>query len=146
MPIFAGMSEYVQHSGVIDAIKDGIFNVRIEQRSACADCHARNACTLLDKQDKIIEVPYSGDASFAVGETVLLLEKRSLGMKAVLYSYVLPLFIMFLVLIVLKLMNKSDIFAGVASLSALVPYYMLFFLLKDRLKNTFVFTIKKAEQ
>jgi len=142
MCIFADMSEYIQHGGIITAIKNGVIDVRIEQASACADCHAQKSCILFGKQDKIIEVLQPENISFAVGDEVLVLEKRSLGMKAVLYSYVLPLFIMFLTLIVLKLMNKSDIFAGVASLATLIPYYMLFFLFKDRLKNTFVFEIK----
>ena len=144
MCIFAGMSEDIQHGGIITAIRNGVIDVRIEQTSACADCHAQKSCTLFGKQDKIIEIPQPENLSFAVGDEVLVLEKRSLGMKAVLYSYVLPLFIMFLMLIMLKLMNKSDIFAGVVSLVMLVPYYMLFFLFKDRLKNTFVFTIKKS--
>jgi len=138
------MSEYIQHKGVIAAIKNGIVDVQIEQALACAACHAKEACTLLDKQDKIIEVPQPAGL-FIVGDEVWVLEKRTLGMKAVLYSYVLPLFIMFLMLIMLKLMNKSDIFAGVASLATLIPYYMLFFIFKDRLKKTFVFTIKKVE-
>ena len=142
--IFADMGEYIQHKGVIAAIKNGIVDVRIEQAPACAACHAKEACTLLDKQNKIIEVSQSA-GSFAVGDEVWVLEKRTLGMKAVLYSYVLPLFIMFLILILLKLMNKSDIFAGAASLAVLVPYYMIFFLLKDKLKKTFVFTIQKVD-
>jgi sigma-E factor negative regulatory protein RseC len=141
--MFFTMDNYIRHEGIVTAIKNGTVSVRIERGSACASCHANGACTLLDKQRQLVEVVQPAGLLLAVGDEVLILEKKSLGMWAVFFAYVLPLFIVLLMLITLLLMNKSDIFAGVLSLLTLVPYYSLFFLLRGRLKNRFVFTLSK---
>jgi sigma-E factor negative regulatory protein RseC len=67
--------------------------------------------------------------------------KKSLGGKAVLLAYIIPFIIMMLSLIILTLLNFSELFAGLFSIGILAPYYLVLYLLKNKLSKTFKFTI-----
>jgi sigma-E factor negative regulatory protein RseC len=137
------MSKLVEHQGVIKDIHNGIIEVKIEQSSACASCHAKNSCSIIDKTDKIIEI-FTNDISYSIGETVMVMETKSLGLQAVFFSYILPLIVVISVIIIFLAIGKSEIFAAIAALSSLLPYYALFLVFKKKIKDTFVFTIKKT--
>ena len=138
------MTNFIQHPGEIMSIKDGVVCVKIEQTSACVSCQVKGICSAAEKQDKTIEVDLP-DETFKEGDKVLIFEKSSLGFKAVLYAYVIPLSIVVFILFFLLLFSKNEVFAGIIALLSLVPYYIIFSLLKKKLKKTFVFTLKKAE-
>jgi len=44
-------------------------------------------------------------------------------------------------LIILTLLNFSELFAGLFSIGILAPYYLVLYLLKNKLSKTFKFTI-----
>ncbi len=136
------MSILIEHPGIVRGIKDKVIEVQIKRDAACASCDAKSTCVIHSKQDMIIEVSMPENSSFKTGDHVLVLEKRSQGFKAVLFSYVIPVFIIFFTLVILFLMNKSDIFAGAMALATLIPYYLIFFLFKNKIKETFVFKIE----
>mgnify|MGYP003469568791 CR=1 FL=1 len=53
------MADFVEHTGVVESCDGQMVLVRIEQQAACASCHAKGACSVAEKEDKIIEVFYS---------------------------------------------------------------------------------------
>ena len=84
----------IAHEGKIIDISPDYISVEILNKSACASCHAKGVCAASDESIRIIEVPYSISTlveQFEVGETVNILLKSSLGLKAVWISYVIPL-------------------------------------------------------
>ena len=134
----------VEQKGIVIKKQEDKLVVKIEQKSTCSSCHARGACTSLDKKDKEIEIKSKDTANYNIGDEVIITISTKLGMKAVLIAFVLPL-----ILIVLALFLSIKIFSLSQSLSALISLVVLsayyFFLYKQNLflSKQFNFTIKE---
>ena len=72
----------------------------------------------------------------------LLLGALSGGFRAVLIAYVVPLLLLVSVLLSCSVCGLADSVAGILSLSILIPYFAVVYLLRKRLSNTFIFKIK----
>ena len=72
----------VSHEGTILEITPEFTTVEIIAQSACAACHARGLCGVADEKQKIIMVPTDPYGSYKEGDKVLVLLKKSMGMKA----------------------------------------------------------------
>ena len=134
----------IEHKGIIEKIKGNNITVRIIQKSACSDCHARAACMASDSKEKLVDIrDYTG--IFHENESVIIEGKNSIGYKAVFWAFVLPLLFLILVLVVsLRIWNLSDTEAALASLVALVPYYCVLYFFRNRMASSFRFNIKKT--
>ena len=119
----------VSHEGTILEITPEFTTVEIIAQSACAACHARGLCGVADEKQKIIMVPTDPYGSYKEGDKVLVLLKKSMGMKAVWISYVIPLFILMILILSLSSVTVHEVYAG--------------FLFRDKLANDFVFYIKE---
>lgn len=134
----------VEQKGIVIKKQEDKLVVKIEQKSTCSSCHARGACTSLDKKDKEIEIKSKDTANYNIGDEVIITISTKLGMKAVFIAFVLPL-----ILIVLALFLSIKIFSLSQSLSALISLLVLsayyFFLYKQNLflSKQFNFTIKE---
>ena len=134
----------VEQKGIVIKKQENKVVVKIEQKSTCSSCHARGACTSLDKKDKEIEIKSKDTANYNIGDEVIITISTKLGMKAVFIAFVLPL-----ILIVLALFLSIKIFTLSQSLSALISLVVLsayyFFLYKQNLflSKQFNFTIKE---
>ncbi|MEA5126806.1 SoxR reducing system RseC family protein [Proteiniphilum sp.] len=135
----------IEHEGIIEKINDHQVTVRILQQSACSACHAKGVCMAADSKEKLVEVvDFSG--RFRKNERVIIEGKESMGHKAVFWAFVLPLIILILTLILsLSLWNFSEIEAAISAMVALIPYYLILYLLRKKMANSFQFTIKKWE-
>jgi len=132
----------IEHKGFIERITENSVIVKIISESACAACHAKGACTAADMQDKEIEVKgiHSG---FAIGENVTLIMSQSMGFKALVLGYVYPFLILFFGLILASSTGISELYAGLIALSLLPPYYLVMYLLRNNIKKSFTFSIRK---
>lgn len=134
----------VEQKGIVIKKQENKVVVKIEQKSTCSSCHARGACTSLDKKDKEIEITTKDVENYSIGDEVIITISTKLGMKAVFIAFVLPL-----ILIVLALFLSIKIFSLSQSLSALISLVVLsayyFFLYKQNLflSKQFNFTIKE---
>ncbi|MBS2213637.1 SoxR reducing system RseC family protein [Carboxylicivirga mesophila] len=133
--------DYIEHEGIVTEVSPHLIKVRIVNESACASCHAKGSCTAADLQDKIIDV-YQSESNVQIGQKVMILGKKSLAPKAVLLAYIYPILIILAVLVTVFYLTADELLAGGMALAALVPYYLVIYLLKDKLKRTFSFTIK----
>lgn len=135
----------IEHEGIIEKINGHQVTVRILQQSACSACHAKGVCMAADSKEKLVEVvDFSG--RFRKNERVIIEGKESMGHKAVFWAFVLPLIILILTLILsLSLWNFSEIEAAISAMVALIPYYLILYLLRKKMANSFQFTIKKWE-
>ena len=130
----------ISHVGRIEEVKEHCVRVRIEQTSACSACHARRVCLSADSREKLVDA-VAADDSFRVGETVQVTGRALLGMKAVWWAYVLPLFLLLLTVFVASMWLFPDN-EGLCALTALgvtVLYYLGLYLQRDRMKRRFVF-------
>lgn len=136
------MNQIIEHKGIIQNIQVNQIDVLISQKSACSECHAKSVCTVADKVEKIIEVE-SIDSSFKVGDEVILFGQQSIGLQAVFLSFVIPLVLILITLIVLKFISVNEVISAVMALLVPVLYYIVLSFFNPRLKNKFKFEIKK---
>ncbi|PLX24147.1 MAG: Fis family transcriptional regulator [Marinilabiliales bacterium] len=132
----------IEHKGRIDSIEGHKISVNFLAMSGCASCHAKGVCTVADMKEKSVEV-YDFTGQYAVGEEVSVTLKQSLGFRALLLGYVLPFVLVLFVLIALTAITNNEAIAGLSSLSVLVPYYLILFFLRDKIRKKFTFTIDK---
>ncbi len=139
------MSEIVciEKQGIVERIVEDTVMVRIRQLSACGSCRAKGLCSLSESADKIIEVD-KNTPDISTGDTVNIVISRAMGNKAVVLGYLLPFLLMFTTLILLSRLPWKEWMTGLASVGILVPYYLTLYALRDRLKKTFSFTIRKT--
>ncbi len=132
----------IKHSGIIKDIDSKQYYVSIIAQSACAACHAKSVCNVTELQEEIIDIPKEETDSYKIGDRVEILMEKSLGPKAVMLGYVIPFLVLLTTLIISLNIFDSEGVAGLLSLGILIPYYLILFLVKDRLKKTFVFKIR----
>ena len=134
----------IKHCGEVVRVADNKVWVRMTVNSACSGCHARAVCGVDESKDKIVEVATSDAAAYSVGESVeVALESRSVGAKSVFLAYVVPFFVLLIVLVGLAVFGVSE---GVAALSAIVGiglYYVVLWLMNSKIEKTIKFIITK---
>jgi len=133
----------IDHEGVVTQITPTDIYVEILNKSMCAACHAKSACTMSDMSIKTIKIHRNSSEVYQVGEEVLVVMKKTLGLRAVWISYVIPLIILMILLLSLPYLNFSDLGAGLMAILGISLYYVGVFLFKDRLAKEFTFAIEK---
>jgi sigma-E factor negative regulatory protein RseC len=131
----------VEHKGIVSDIKDGIVYVDLLVQSACASCHAKGVCGG-DTAQKTIEVKDSS-FQFSIGDSVIVMLKESLGIRAIFLGYLLPFIVVLSSLIIFKSLKFNDGLSALLSLSLLAPYYFILYLTRNSIKKKFNFSIKK---
>ena len=136
------MREQVMHTGKVVSMTPQTTTVQIVSHAACSECHAAGVCGLSEYTEKAIEVPTSPSATYGVGDEVQVVLKATMGLKAVWLAYFLPLVVLLGVALGLIALGLSEVVAGLAGIGAVALYYGVLWLLRDRLRNEYVFTIQ----
>ena len=138
------MERLIEHSGAVERMEAGRVFVRITSHSACGTCSARQACGLVETQDKIIEVATPDAASYAPGDAVLVGVRRRAGMLSVLLAYGGALVVLLAGLALgIGAFGWNEAVAAGVSLGAVGCYYGLLWLLRRKIEHTIQFTITK---
>ena len=132
----------ISHRGKIMAITPELTTVEIISTSACAECHAKGMCGMSESKVKEISVPTDPYSSHEVGDEVDVVLKKSMGLKAVWISYVIPLFILMILILSLSSVTGNEAFVGLGSIAGVALYYLIIYLFRDRLAKDFVFYIR----
>lgn len=132
----------IEQSGIVEEISQGSVKVRFTQHAACGSCSAKMLCGMTESTDDRVSVPVCSN-NFSVGEQVKLQMIRSLGLKAVLLAYVLPVVLIITALLVFNLLGINELISGLFSLGILLPYFLILSFKKHLLKKTFTFSISK---
>ena len=136
------MKKEIYHDGKIIEITPEFTSVEIISSSACSQCHAKGLCGFSDEESKVVMVPTSPYTERKVGDTVTLALKQTMGLKAVWISYVIPLIILMILVLSLSSVIDNEVWTGLAAIGGVALYYLVIWLLQDKLKNEFVFYIK----
>jgi sigma-E factor negative regulatory protein RseC len=134
----------VEQKGIVIKKQEDKVIVKIEQKSTCSSCHARGACTSLDKKDKEIEIKTKDTQNYNIGDEVIITISTKLGMKAVFIAFVLPLILLVIALFLsIKQFSLTQSLSALVSLLVVAAYY--FFLYKQNLflSKEFNFLIKE---
>ncbi len=136
------MTEQVKHTGRVVSMTPQTTTVQILSVSACSQCRAASLCGLSEFTEKAVQVPTDPYASYGVGDEVQVVLKASMGMKAVWIGYFLPLVVLLAVALGLLALGTGEVVAGLSGLAAVGVYYLVILLLRDRLRNEYVFTVE----
>jgi len=136
----------IEHEGVIIGIDSDFISVEILSQSACSSCNAKSMCSMSEVKAKIIQVENRGFNLYEKGERVNVLLKRSLGFRALWISYLIPLIIALVLLVVLSTVSVDELLMGLSVLAIIALYYFVVYLLRDKIKKDFIFTIEKLNR
>jgi sigma-E factor negative regulatory protein RseC len=132
-----------EQKGIIESVTADRITVRIDRGSACGHCSAQGLCNLAESAERIIEVNNS-TRLYSVGEWVQVTMSRSMGNKAILLGYLIPFILLISTLLILSAYGLPDWIAGLVSLLILIPYFIILYVFRERLRRTFSFSIHKT--
>lgn len=138
------MSNKIKHSGIVDGVEAGCVRVRILQSSACSACKVAAHCNASETKEKVVEVMDVDAASYRRGDSVVVVADASVGFRASLYGYLLPLLVMVLTLVIVLQQTHSEGMAALSGLGILIPYYLCLYLWRHKLKQKLSFEIEKV--
>lgn len=137
------MSNKIKHAGVVDGVEGECVRVRILQSSACSACKVAAHCNASETKEKIIDVMDADASHYQKGDQVMVVADTAVGFRASLYGYLLPLVLMVVTLVGVLASTHSEGLAAVSALGILIPYYVLLFLMRNKLRNRLSFTLER---
>lgn len=137
------MSNKIKHAGVVDGVEGECVRVRILQSSACSACKVAAHCNASETKEKIIDVMDADASHYQKGDQVMVVADTAVGFRASLYGYLLPLVLMVVTLVGVLAASHSEGLAALSALGILIPYYVLLFLMRNKLRNRLSFTLER---
>lgn len=137
------MSNKIKHAGVVDGVEGECVRVRILQSSACSACKVAAHCNASETKEKIIDVMDADASHYQKGDQVMVVADTAVGFRASLYGYLLPLVLMVVTLVAVLAASHSEGLAALSALGILVLYYVLLFLMRNKLRNRLSFTLER---
>ena len=137
------MRNKIKHAGVVDGVEGECVRVRILQSSACSACKVAAHCNASETKEKIIDVMDADASHYQKGDQVMVVADTAVGFRASLYGYLLPLILMVVTLVGVLAATHSEGLAAVSALGILMPYYVLLFLMRNKLRNRLSFTLER---
>lgn len=135
--------QMIEHTGRIKEINGSDITVTLIEHSACSACYAKGVCKAADMQEKTIHV-IDDSGKFRQGERVMITGASSLGYKAMIWTFVVPvILIVTAVVLSIPVFHLSEIAAALIAVGILLLYALGLYLFKNKMKHTFQFHIKK---
>ena len=136
------MTNEIKHSGIVESIDGPYLKVRIVQTSACSACSIKGHCNASESKEKLIDVFNAKGISCSVGQQVTICGSTSMGMKAVLWAFGVPFLVLMITLFLSMYVTGDEMVSSLVALIMLIPYYIVLYLLRNKFKRTFVFTLE----
>ena len=136
------MVDNISHSGVVESVEDGCVHVRIVVTSACAACKVAGYCNAAESKEKGVDVYTAKSAAYVVGQAVTVSASRQVATHALLLAFGLPFVILVAVLVGVFLLTGDELWAALGGLLALVPYYGILWLFRQKVRDRLAFQIE----
>jgi len=133
---------YIEHQGVVTEVAGHKLSVNLINTSSCSSCHVKGFCNVSEVDNKTVEIMHPSEEPVKKGDKVIVNYEKSLGPLALLLGYLVPFFLVIGVLVISLTLTGNEAVSGVLSLVMLIPYYLLLYFLRNKLKTKFTFTIK----
>ena len=134
--------ETISHEGVITKITDDTLEIKIMAQSACAACHAKSACGMGEQAEKTLTVPRPKGQEFQLFQKVKVIMAIGQGNKAAVLAYLIPIILLLAVLFICLGVGLSEGLSALISIAALIPYYIVLYSQRDKLKKKFEYRIE----
>ncbi len=135
------MENRISHEGIITEIDSNNVRVKILSKSACASCNIKGACNMSEMKEKIIVIPRPENKDLYIGQEVTVSMGLGQANKAVIFAYVIPTIILFSMIFILNYFKVEEGINALISIGSLIPYYLILFLFKDKIKRKFEYEI-----
>lgn len=141
------MSQYTgtirQRATIVD-ITPSEIEVEVCRPEACAACKAKSVCSEGGASGDGRRMTLLNDGqSYAVGEQIMLVMRRSSGLKAVVIAYLVPVFLIVAALLIFRSLQIREIVAAVATLGILGLYFLIVRLMRGRIDRELTIEIEK---
>ena len=136
------MKHIIRHSGVVESIEDGCIHIRITQTSACAACKVAGYCNAAESKEKIIDVYCDDFAAYSIGQAVVVTTTGQVAARALLWGFGFPFLLLVVVLFLTWLLTTHEGWAALCALASLIPYYMVLWLMRDKMSQQLAFSIE----
>ena len=137
------MNNKIRHAGVIEEVGADRIKVRILQTSACVACKVAGHCNASESKEKLIDVYGQEGSDYQVGEHVVVVVSPEVGMRAVAWGFGIPFLLLVLTVFVVVRLTGNEGVAALSSMGALLPYYLVLYLLRDKLRERLSFGIER---
>ena len=135
-------TESISHEGIVTKITDDELEIKILAQSACAACHAKSACGMGEQAEKILTVPRPKNKDFELNQKVNVKMAIGQGNKAAVLAYLIPIMLLLAVLFTCLGLGLSEGLSALTSFVTLIPYYIVLYLRRDKLKQQFEYSIE----
>lgn len=136
---------YIEHQGVVTEVTGHKLSVNLINTSSCSSCHVKGFCNVSEVDNKTVEIMHPSEEPVQKGDKVIVNYEKSLGPLALFLGYLVPFFLVIGVLVISLTLTGNEAVSGVLSLVILIPYYLLLYFLRNKLKTKFTFTIKSIK-
>lgn len=136
------MTNIIEHRGTVENINGSHIQVRIVQTSACSTCSIKGHCNASESKEKLIDVYDQNATDFHIGQNVMVMGTTSMGMQAVILAFGVPFIVLFITLYTTMQITDNELVSALVGLSSLIPYYIILYINKGRLRKKFSFDIK----
>lgn len=137
------IDQHEYHEGKVVNISSNIVHVEIMINEACHHCAGKDSCMAFTSKERIIDVYCSNPNKYEIGEEVQVSMKTSLGYKAVVYAYLLPIILLVSTLIITNKLFKEQIVLVISIFIVLTIYFIILYILRKKINKKFKFSISK---
>ena len=140
------MENTVRYHGVVKEVSDGHLQVGIVKSSACGGCTIKGHCNSAEAKERMVDVDDPSAYLYLEGQDVWIVGSSSIGWKALGYGILLPFAMVFVSLFVFSALLKNDLWAALCALAMLIPYYIIMYNSREKLKKQLSFAVLPFEE
>lgn len=137
------MGRLLEHKGIVSEVGEKMVEVEFTTESACSECKAKGLCGVDESNRRFVTVWEPNARYFVVGEEVMIGVSEIMGVKAAIYAYIIPFFVLLGGLVLTTRLGWSEVAAGLGSLGAMCLYYVVLWFFRHRIEKEIVFKIRK---
>ena len=94
-----------------------------------------------EMKEKIIDIPRPKDKNLSIGQEVKISMGLGQANSAVIFAYVIPVIILVGMIFILNALKFGEGINALISIGSLVPYYLILFLFRNKIKRKFEYEI-----
>lgn len=140
------MGNTVRYHGIVKEVSDGHLQVGIMKSSACGGCTIKGHCNSAEAKERMVDVDDPSAYLYHEGQDVWIVGSSSIGWKALGYGIVIPFFVVFISLFMFSSWIKNDLWAALSALGMLIPYYIILYSNREKMKKQLSFAVLPFEE
>lgn len=138
--------DYIDHDAVVVSVdtKQGKVVVKVGETDDCQACPAARLCGLADKtgaRTRTFTVETPEAAEFRPGQKVTLRGTERMHRRAIMTATVIPCIILVAVMVGIYLLTANQLAAACGGLASMLFFFVLLYLLRNKIKHEFHFSI-----